>query len=79
MDSKQSDKSSVSQEKFLGLSHRHRCFRCRRFYGSCRCARRMYHHYRSGCMCRMVFKFVLIIMVIYMISRWMRSNRNFLN
>jgi hypothetical protein len=65
--------NSQNQKKCLYLSHRHRCFRCKRFYGRCMCARRMYSHYRSGCMCRMIFKGILVVLVIYLISKVMNS------
>ena len=65
--------NSQNQEKFLGLSRKHRCFRCRRFYGRCKCTRRMYRHYRSGCMCRMILKGMLVVLVIYLISKVMNS------
>ena len=65
--------NSQNQEKFLGLSRKHRCFRCRRFYGRCRCTRRMYRHYRSGCMCRMILKGLLVLLVVYLISKLMNS------
>ena len=65
--------NSQNQKKCLYLSHRHRCFRCKRFYGRCMCARRMYSHYRSGCMCRMIFKGILVVLVIYLISKVMNA------
>jgi len=65
---------SSDQEQFRSLSHRHRCFRCRRFYGKCGCARKMYHHYRRGCMCRMILKGILVVIAVYIISRLMQSS-----
>ena len=62
-----------NQKKSLDLSRRHRCFRCKRFYGRYMCTRRMYSHYRSGCMCSMIFKGMLVVLVIYLISKVMNS------
>ena len=68
-----SQKPNLQKPKSLDLSRRHRCFRCKRFYGRCMCTRRMYSHYISGCMCSMIFKGMLVVLVIYLISKVMNS------
>ena len=65
--------NSQNQEKFLSLSRKHRCFRCKRFYGRCRCTRRMYKQYKSGCMCRTILKGLLVVLAVYLISKLMNS------
>ncbi len=70
-----SKNSTSSQEKFLGISRRHKCSRCRHFHGSCKCTRRKFNYYkhRRGCMCNMIIKGTLVVLAIYLISRLMQS------
>ena len=78
MSTNQSEKNT--SEKFHEcpcLQHRysdHRCFRCRRFYGRCRCHRQMYRFYRTGCGCRMILKAMLILLAMYLVYRLMKSS-----
>jgi hypothetical protein len=62
-------------ENFRGMSA-HRCFRCRRFYGKCKCHKRMFRNFRKGCMCRMILKGLLVALAIYLISRLLKSVDN---
>lgn len=62
-----------SEEKYHGSTHKHRCFRCKKFYGRCRCARRMYNHYKNGCLCRMILKTIITVFAIYLLYKLMQT------
>ncbi len=57
-------------ENFRGMSAR------RRFYGKCKCHKKMFRNFRKGCMCRMILKGLLVALAIYLISRLLKSVDN---
>lgn len=62
-----STKSSIDNLTESFFPKHHQCFRCRRFYNRCRCNRNMYKHYRQGCMCKMIIKVMIVVMIIGLI------------
>ena len=61
--------TSESYQNYRFMSGHHKCNRCRRFFNRCRCHRMMYRHYKTGCMCKMVVKGVLFLLVAWLLCK----------
>ena len=60
-----SESSEVSKvfekpkENFGFMAHLHQCSKCNRFFGGCKCNRRMYRRYRKSCVCKSVLSLLV--------------------
>ena len=74
--------TTAVNESFIGrrfCSRHHRCHRCNRFFGRCRCNRRMFHSFRNACMCGMMLKLLLVVAIVFLLFRAMGSSNNYFN
>ena len=66
--------TNAINEPFFGrkyCSRQHRCHRCNRFFGRCRCNRRMFHSFRNACMCGMMLKLMLAMAIVFLVCKAM--------
>jgi hypothetical protein len=81
-DSNPLNSNPALNEQFFGrryYSRHHRCHRCNRFFGRCRCNRRMFHSFRNACMCGMMLKLMLVMVIVFALFKFMGSNNNYFN
>jgi len=57
-----------SKEITNGESH-HRCFKCDRYFGKCKCYRKMYTQYEHICMCTNILKVVCFILLLWLVCK----------
>ena len=71
--SDESLESTNVEETFFPSQHR--CFRCNHFYNRCICYRRMYNHFKHGCMCRIIIKILIVATIVALIFYFMNKNK----
>ena len=68
----QSPQSQQSQEGFNMMNHQ--CRRCNNYFNRCRCHNHMYKHWRNSCMCGLMLKVVLFMVLALIMYKLVEFN-----
>ena len=82
MSSKQVSQEQVQQQELVEgyYSMNHQCNRCNNFFNKCRCHNHMYKHWRNSCMCGLVLKVILFMILAFIMYKLvdLNSKNNFI-
>jgi hypothetical protein len=79
-DSKQSKEiSSFSDNHMNRHRHRHRCNRCNHYLNRCGCMNKMYKYYKNSCVCSILLKIALVVLIIHLLYKLINYNFSHFN